>query len=397
MEAFRYVQRSEHEIFNQFDAQTQTAIVPDRFFFDLGGARSQVSVDPQRQTPINNYVINGNNVDQDELYAGPSFTVPTGGNSVLSGELRRSKFRFENPVAGGLDDYDYDTARVGADNYRKRMGATWAARYSAERADYKLAGIPYEHRQATLELGFWANDVFRLFVNGGKETPWDDPLVTSLEDSFWEAGFARSSDQFRAEFAFGERTFGSSRRGDLAYTFDRGSTTFTYSETPATTSAERFRFGGLLDPTEDLNYFNYLYRPGALERYILNRAQWDFDLDLTRFAFAVDLFDEVRTDRTDLLGTELPDQLQKGGNVSATWKVGPKLSVVVSAQTVDREFTDTLASDLSVRAVTGNYVLGSRTRLTFQLQRFEEGAPEEFGGTSYEANVLTATVARTFR
>jgi hypothetical protein len=391
-EAYRYQQRSESEVFTSFDGNMRAALIPDRFFFNVGGARTQAIVDPESAIPISNLMISTNRVDLDEYYAGPAFALPAGANAVVTGDIRRTRYRFDDPIAVGQDDYDYDTGVIAVDNYRKRSGMTWAARYNHERAEYETQ-LPFERRQASVEIGFWANDVTRLFVSGGKESPWDEPLETGLEDSFWEAGFARTSDRLSAEVGVGERTFGSSRRGQLTYNFGRGNTLVSYSETPTTNAGDRFARGGLLRPDEPLDY---LFRAGSIERYVSKRAQWTLNFDLERMGFTAGLFDETRDERTQADGAPLDDEEQSGANVSVTWKARTKLDVVLSAAEANRVLADTGETDLKNASLAVVYRLGSRTQLDMRLERWEE-VSREAAGIGYEANVLSATVARTFR
>jgi hypothetical protein len=393
VEAYHYDELGETETFNQFDGEFQAAIVPDRFFFNLGGMRAQAIVDPESNIPVSNFVLSANRLDVDEYHLGPSFTAPAGGSAIVSGEFQRAWYRHDQEAVGGARDYTYDTATVGVDNYMKRSGATWAARFSGEKADYELQPIPYEHRQASLELGFWLNDAARLFVVGGKETPWDDPLETDLQDSFWEAGAVRSSDRFSAEFAVGDRSFGSSRRGSLTYQFDRGDTRLSYSETPATNAADRFKVGGLLDPTQP---DNYLYRPGELERYISSFLQWQLTFDLQRVKVTTVVFDEKREERTNGAGTPLGDEAQTGASVSVTWKFGAKLDLVFDGRVSERDLAIGGTDDFTRASLAGNYALGSRTRLTVEVQHWEQDSEQNLG-FNYTANALSATVTRTFR
>lgn len=392
VEAYHYQERGENDVINTFDGNARVAAVPDRFFFNIGGARTQAILDPSAGIPVSNFVVTTNRVDLDEYYVGPEFSVPVGGNVVFMGDLRRTRYRYADDLAAGEQDYSYDTGTITIDNYARGRGATWALQYDYERADYESLP-PYERRQALMQLGFWANDVTRFFVSSGKETPWDEPFVTDLEDSFWETGFARTSDRLSAEVAFGERTFGRSRRAQVTYSFESGSTEFSYSETPTTTAGDRYMSGGLLDPDEP---FDYLFQAGSVERYIENRAQWTFKVDRDKFGFSAVLFDEIREDRSLVDGTPLEDEEQSGANLSVTWKVRTKLDIVFGAQAANRFLVAFGESDLSTGALSAIYRLGGRTELTVRLERWEEESLD-FAGPDYEANVFSATVVRTFR
>jgi hypothetical protein len=394
-ELFRYESLGETESFSQFDGEFQAAMVPDRFFFNLGGTRAQTIIDPESNIPLSSFVLSSNRIDLDEYHLGPSFTAPAGASAVVTGDFRRAWYRYDDTPGGGLNNYTQDRSTVSVNNYRKRDGATWAARFTGEEVDYELQPVPFEYRQAALELGFWFSDTSRLFVTGGKETPWDNPFETSLEDPFWEVGAARSSDRVTAEVAVGDRSFGSSRRGSLIFKLNRGDSDvrLNYAETPTTSSADRFRVGGLIDPTQP---YNYLSRPGALERYIQKRGQFELHFDLQRVRLEAVAFDETREDRTDNLGTPLGDESQSGGSLSATWGLGAKLELVLETRLADREFASGEGDDFRVASLGANYELGRRTRLEFNLQHWEQESDQNLG-FSYKANVLSANVERTFR
>jgi hypothetical protein len=395
VEYFRYDDLGEDETFNQFDGEFSVAAVPDRFFVNFGGMRAQAIVDPQANIPHNNFVLSANRTDVDEYHLGPSFQVPVGGSAIFSGDLQRAWYRYDETAADvGYNDYTDDTVTLGVDNYAKGSGATWAARYSGEKASYDVQPVPFEQREASLELGLWFSNAARLFVVGGKETPWDNPLDTSLEDSFWEAGVARKSDRLAAELAVGERSFGSSGRASVTFMFDRGDTGLSYSEDPTTTAGDQFRSGGLLEPGQP---YDYLSQAGALERYILNRLAWTLNLDLPRVSVAAVIFDEERLDRINVLGEPLGDETQTGASISATWSVGAKLDLVLEARAGDREFANLSADKFEAGSLTANYELGTRTMLIFELQRWQEDSDDDIAGLNYTANALSANVQRTFR
>src|SRR5690606_35617481 len=116
------------------------------------------------------------------------------------------------------------------------------------------------------ELGGWVNRKLRVFTTAGKESAWDQPFDPALEDEFWEVGAAANSGgTFSAEFGAGERTFGSSRRGQLQIALRRGSTSLSYSEQPTTQERNPFRRAGLLSPDDP---DDYLSRAGTPERFI---------------------------------------------------------------------------------------------------------------------------------
>ncbi len=373
MDAYHYQERNEDEIHNVLDAELSFGMVPERFFLDVGASRSQAIVDPEGTIPFDNFAISDNRVDRDDAYGGLSFQSPIGESIVANGDLRRTFVRYADrlPTVGGLDDYESDEAGLSFDNYRKGVGISWATRYAYHNVDYSVPlADSYQYQQAYVELGYWVNPGTRLFVVGGKESPWDSPGEYGLEDTLWEAGVARQAgERFHAEFAVGDRSFGSSWRGELEYDFPRGATAFSYNETPTTSANDRFTEGGLLAP-EDPD--DYLFRAGSAERYISKRLAWDVALEWERYDFAVALYDESRDNRTGVNGLPLADEQQSGANLSAAWRIGTRTELYLRALRAASEFASGESHDLASDAVGASYGLGRRMRLSLELERREQ-------------------------
>lgn len=373
MDAYHYQERNEDEIHNMLDADLSFGIVPDRFFLDLGASRSQAIIDPEGTIPFDNLAITGNRIDRDDFHGGLSFQAPIGETVVANGDLRRTLVRYaDQPLTvGGVDDYESDEAGLSLDNYRKGVGISWATRYAYQTVDYNVPlAASYQYQQAYVELGYWVNPGTRLFVVGGKESPWNKPLEYGLEDTLWEAGVARQAgERFRAEFALGDRSFGSSWRGELEYQFPRGTTELSYNETPTTNANDRFSVGGPLSPQDP---DDYLFRAGSAERYISKRLAWSLALEWERYDFAVALYDESRDDRTAVNGLPLADEQQSGANVSAGWQIGPRARLYLRALRAASEFASGEKHDVASDAVGASYGLGQRMQLSLEVEQREQ-------------------------
>jgi hypothetical protein len=393
MEAFHYTDIGENEVYNSFDGILSVGILPERFLYNVGLSRTQAIKDPQSTIPPNNFVLSTNRVDLDQYFVGPELRFPLGQAVILGTSWTRTKYRYSEPVRT-TDDYDYDDGSFAIDNYVAGRGFAWAVRYDTQRAEYDVVGVPpYEYRQAAVELGAWSSESTRWFVAGGKESAWDDPLDPSLEDSFWEVGFARTvAERLSAELAVGDRSFGSSGRAIVNYELARGNTEFSYTETPTTNSADRYLRGGLLDPTQPPDY---LFSPDGVERFIAKRLQWSLGFEFDRAGVQFVVFDESREERSQLDGAALSDETQSGGNIAFTWRFGPRLSMTVGVLRADRDFAELGASESSIDSISGDYLLGPRTTLTVRYELWEDRSTTG-AGTNYEAEVVTASVARTF-
>jgi uncharacterized protein (PEP-CTERM system associated) len=90
LDAYHYQERGQDELHNLLDADVSFGILPDRFFLDFGGSRSQAIVDPEGKIPFDNLALTRNRVDRDDVYVGTSFQLPMGENVLVNGDLRRT-------------------------------------------------------------------------------------------------------------------------------------------------------------------------------------------------------------------------------------------------------------------------------------------------------------------
>jgi hypothetical protein len=391
MEAYHYNERGENAVFNQFDGKVAVGLVPDRFFLNFAANRNQAIVDPLSTLATSTLAFTTNRVDLDSYSVGPSFQTSAGGDSVVRGEFERTRVKYGDTVVPvALDNYDYDTTSVSADNYKRGSGLTWAAHFNGQKADY--TNEFYEHREAGLELGFWSGQATRIFAVAGRESPWDTPLERGLKDPFWEVGFVRDvTSHLHAELGFGDRSFGASRHGKLDVTFAHGTSSLSYSQLPRTNSFDRFNRGALVDPADP----DYLFRADAIERYIANRWQWNLLLKFTRMDVTLIAYNELRDHRTRVDGTPLSNETQNGARLTVTWKMGPRMDLIFSGGTADNHFDEGAGTDLGLGSIGLLRRLGSRTavRVQYDDARVEYTPVSTFG---YRNHMLTASVARQF-
>jgi hypothetical protein len=351
---------------------------------EVGAERRQVLRDPGDVIPPNQLPLSGNLSDQDVYFANPRFLKTFRVATTLKLDYRYEEITYDDPTTQGNSNQD---ALFSLDNYAKGQGLTWALRYLWQQTEYELA-VPWEYQRASAELGFWANSHVRLFVNAGKESPWDDPVDSSLTDPFWEAGFAYSvKDRLRAEFAVGEREFGSSWRGEIDYTFKRGNTVFSYAETPTTVGLRGRRQAILqVDPGEIDD--DFLSQPGSAERYLSKHLQWLLNLDTRHTLLTLRVFDEERSDRTQPDGTPLEDLQQRGASFDFSMQLGIRTEIAVHGQFINRqnEFGDE-NEFLSVSGHLG-YKLTRRVELTAAYTYSEQTPVSGSTFREYVANVV---------
>lgn len=351
---------------------------------ELGARRSQVLSDPDDVIPSGNLPLSGNLLDEDEWWINPRLVRQLGSAVTLNADYRFSKTQYDDSE---VQDSDNQSGSLSIDNYRVGRGLTWALRYDWRRTEYELSA-PWENQQASAELGVWVNARTRIFGSGGKESAWDQPFDPAMDDSFWEVGFAHTAgENLSAEFATGERTFGSSWRGNVDYAFRRGSTSLSYSETPTNTERDD---GGTRDFFDPGDLDDFLSRPGSAERYISERLQWNLDLEFRRMSFNLSLFDEDRTERTDALGEPLDDQSETGVRASITWRAGVRTDFVFSGSLLDRETDAGNKSRSKGAGLDVNYSLGERSELSLTYG-YDEEQPrgENASSRDYVSNVVS--------
>ena len=382
---YRYSDLKTTSNYHRGEARVVGRAWEDSLSAELGARRSQTLSDPEDVIPSGSLPLSGNLVDQDEWWFGPRLSRSLGSVVTLDAGYRYSRIQFDDSLS---QDITYHTGNFGLENYSAGQGLTWALRYDWRRSEYEVSA-PWENQKATAELGIWVNSKARVFGAGGKESSWDNPFDPAMDDSFWEAGFAYSpSDNLSAEFAGGERTFGSSWRGRVDYTFRRGSTSLSYSESPTTTDFSRAGRPASLPDTDNLD--DFLNRPGSAERYISNRLSWDLNLEFRRTGFTLSVFDEDRSDRFLADGTPVEDVSQTGVRANFTWQAGVRTTFSVFGSLVDRETGADSKSEFASTGLNATYRLGTRSDLSLSYN-YSEQQPRGQNSSSrdYVANVVS--------
>ncbi len=356
----------------------------ESFALELGARRRQVLSDPDGVIPGGQLPLSGNLTDRDEFWANPRLTRELGGSLTFDANYR---YTFGNYDARVQEDRNQQ-ASVKLDNYRAASGLTWALGYDWRRTEYEISA-PWEYQKATAELGYWTSGSTRVFAAGGQESAWDEPFDSTLADSFWEVGFAyKSGGRLSAEFAVGERSFGTSWRGDVDYTFRRGQTTLSYFERVSTTGFSRVNL--IVDDDRLGNPDDFLNEPGNAERFLQERLQWVLGLSGRRTSFNLRLFDEDRTDRVAADGSSRPHQSQTGARADVSWRVGARTTLGVDGAIVERETGESGKSRFTRAGATVGYRLGKHTNLRLSYG-YTEQQPRgtESTGRDYVSNIVS--------
>jgi hypothetical protein len=390
LQAFRYSDLEITEVYHQYQASVLGQIVPEKFTVEVGARRQQSIVDPELQRSEDNLPVTQNRQDRDEYYITPRFQQ-TIGNSV-DVEAEATAQWIENSGDSSRNAENRDAAFT-INNYRIGRGLTWALNYDWQRTEYDN-GIPWEYQRAAAEVGVWLGATTRIFGTVGLESAWDNPLDSALEDEFWEAGFAfQYAQRFAGEFAVGERSFGSSWRGNLDFLFKRGSMTLSYSETPSTQSRVPYRRGTYLD---DISLEDLLNRPGATDRFILKSLQWRLNLEFPHTRLALVVFDDERSDQTTAIGEPVSDEDHRGVHASIGYELGSYTLLFLRGLVSERQYRDGPPTNLRNVLAGVQYELGARTTLLLQYYYTKEESEPSSSERDYVANSISLFLTRTF-
>jgi hypothetical protein len=375
--------------FHRYDASFIGDLVQDTLYLDLGDSRSQSVVDPDYVIPPEGLPGFGNVGDRDSYYYGSRFEKTFGRSVSVSANYRSEDVSYDESDFDGeqsVQNNVNESARFEIQNYKREQGLTWAARYEWNETDYDVS-LPWEYQKASAELGFWANGKTRFFASGGQESAWDDPVDRSLQDKFWEAGFAyKNGEKLDAEFAAGERSFGSSWRGRLNFAFRRGNLSLDYAETPTTVGQDRYARSMLEEPNEPNDL---LARPGGSERYILKRGQASLNFEFRRTSLGFIVYDEERTGRFSDDGEQQGDESQNGVSMTFSWQLGARTEVAASGSINSRESDESGTHDFIAGSLTASYQLGSSLGLSLGYSYSEQDPDAGSTGRDYVANIVS--------
>ncbi len=356
---YRYSDLSATSKYHRGEASLASRLWEDSLTTEIGFRRSQTLKDPQNVIPIGALPLSGNIIDQDEWWFNPQFSRKIGSAVTIDAGYEFSKIGFGDPV---IQDNDNQSGQLAINNYSAGEGLTWALRYDWRRTEYEISA-PWEFQRAAAELGVWASSSTRVFGSGGVESAWDNPVDPALDESFWEVGFAYTpSDSLSAEFAIGDRSFGSSWRGSLDYEFRRGSTSLSYDESPTTTGFDR---NSAARPILDSGSFGeFLDQPGSSERFLSKQFQWTLDLEFRRSAFNLSVFDESRSGRISADGIAGEDQSQSGATALFSWRAGVRTEFAFMTSVVERETGLGEGSRFTSAGIDITYRVGTRSDIS---------------------------------
>ena len=386
LQVLYYPDFSDTRTFDQFAGSAIFKEWGDRLLVEIGADRRQLQTTTNAALPSGNLPISANRQDRDEFFVAPTLQLDLGRSTRMIANLRNSWVDF-----GGSDDFsdlselepfigaaaagrgngsEQRQADISIDNISAQVGLTYALRYSWQRADYDGGRGVFEYQNATLELGYYLTPASRLFGSFGLESAWDRPLDPALEDERWEVGVSLgSTDRFRFELAAGERTFGTSGRANLQWTYRLGSMQLSYRETPVSENEDVFS-----NPifSSGLQADNLLARPDQPERFVSKRLEWTTLFQSPKTTAGITVFLGERTDRRTLFGVPLSDDDSRGIKVDLERRLGARTSLKLFVSAGNRELREGGSSDLLNSNLTIGYRLGARTTLSMAYDYNDE-------------------------
>ena len=374
-QAYWYSENSDaNDIFHTLDVVTETMLLEDRLFLDVNASRFQSIVAPENTIPGNNIPITSNREEAQIFDVSPYWRQDIGSSNLL---IRAEYFNvdYENP---DLQDSEEFGGSFEFGNLQRQRGFAWQVDYMKRRTEYDVSP-PWEFQRASLNIGAWFNESFRLFAVGGGETAFDNFEESNLDADFWEVGFQYTpNSRLNLELAFGDRSYGTSARGELSYRLRRGNLSISYSEGPETLS-DILRDRRPLESPGSLD--GSLDRLGETDRFIRKRGDVSLTFELAKSELTFLAFSERREARTTAGGTDLGDERLLGGTLAWNWRMGSRTTLGITGDIAEREspgVEDTLYGlELEIA-----YQLSQRFTLLAQAARFsQDGQLEEFGYT----------------
>ena len=102
VEAYRYDDLGESDVYQNGSGRFVAALDPDNFFLEIGALRGQTVRQPDMSVPWSNVPISTNRIDRDSYYAGPNFDYPFGTNLSAGGSFQRERVHYDQPATATI-------------------------------------------------------------------------------------------------------------------------------------------------------------------------------------------------------------------------------------------------------------------------------------------------------
>lgn len=382
LQAIYFNNESDHQVFHQGDLGVQYAVVPDWFFLDLGGSRSQTVIDPRQPINAGNMFQTGNLADSTSGQISPilrhRFRLVELEASYTRGFLNYSRADTvdQTPTSNvNFDDSKNESANFSLRSADPDARVTWDTTYRHDRVEYDIA-LPFEYDQAYAELGFLMGRGFRLIAQGGLETdPIKHRTSGGLDETSYKGGFEwREGERNVIRALVGHRFFGRTYEGLWRYTGRVLESEVSYTESPTTQTQDRVARSitapGDFPPGLG-NQFSRttsdVYLSKALEGRIGLRGR------------VTGIFLQGNWERRDYLYLGDIQDEYKGASLMVTRRLGPRVTLEGTVGYTDTQLREGGAYTDRSYALSLTRLIGTKTQLTLTGNRIERtGATQPY-------------------
>lgn len=371
-----------NEVFHQAELGVQWAAIPDWFFLDLGGSRTQNVIDPSQPANLENIFQVGNLADATAGQATPilrhTFRLAALEASYTRGFLNYS--RAGDATAGSLelDDSKNESASFDLSSPDEDALWTWRMNYHHDKVDYDIAES-FQYDQAQAELGFRVSPSLQLLALGGLESdPERDISSGGLESSSWQGGFAwRPSLRTELRALAGKRFFGTSYDFTLRHTGRALEADVGYHESP-TTQTQSHVVRGITAPGDFPPGLGPGFSRTTSDVYLLKRLDGRVGLR----GRVTDIFLSAYSEKREYFSPIALEDKEQGVDLVATRRLGPRLRLQLYAGLSDTQLRE--GDDFQEHTYTLALVrqVGALANITLSGNRFERSG----GFRPYEAN-----------
>jgi hypothetical protein len=386
LQAMYFQDQADSQVFHQGDLGIQFQIVPDWFFVDLGGSRSQTVVDPRQPINVGNMFQTGNLADSTSGQVSPiirhKFRLVELEASYTRGFLKYSQADTIEQTTP-TTDLSFDDSQNQSANFSLRSADpdavfTWDATYRHDKVDYDLAQT-FEYDQAYLELGFLVGRGFRLIAQGGKETdPIQDVSTGGLQESSYKGGFEwREGERNLVRALMGHRFFGTTYEGMWRYTGRVLESDVSYTEGPTTQTQNRV-VRGITAPTDFPPGLEQDFSRTTSDVYLSKALEGRIGLR----GRVTEVFLTANWERRDyiLLG-DIEDKYT-GVGLELMRRLGPRVTLTATAGYIDTQLREGDAYKDHNYALSLVRQIGNKTQLTLTGNRIDRTG----GAQPYAAN-----------
>jgi uncharacterized protein (PEP-CTERM system associated) len=362
--------------FSEGLATLDLALVKDLFSLESLAETTQQLISPENGYAYTNVPLVDNRIDETRLETSPHLDTEIGSVGVDM-RYRIGVVDYSSDEVQNVDYQEFHTAITGRE---RPKGLSWALYhdytvYSYETPPDSKAQLAY----LTLTYGLRDAADFFVFGSAGMESDYRDFSDGSLQDSYWEVGFRRTTGRTLVEAAFGDRSYGSTFRGRVRYALTAGSFELAYVEDPSVQEQLIERRPAVPEsgapPTPEVP--SGIDRPGSGDRFIYKLASATYVQTFGSNTLELVAFHQERDDILARDSAPPPDVVQNsetevGGTIGLTRILGRRTTLGFEGEFSDREFRSGNTDQISALRLRGTYALGPKLSLEGWLARYQQ-------------------------